>query len=292
MYTIVKQSNQIENNLRAAKLQKRREDYITNLLRLLSSEKALRKRAHLKKWQVVLLTLVFDYKKENVAPGSVVACSVPDFIRDFFEYANQKPKMNEYLIKHNLYDDEDKDYEYRVAVYDGTFDTIMETLCCFSKFSALDDGIYFYADSVILYRDMLPEHQDQAGQNDDSQAEYNDAEEDKDWLMYDFDWVIDTFIENNTDEYTTVLSEEDFFNRFKEYAESTLLSETSPISGNENRKKMLIKLVSSIEYFYSSLYKRNKLKETSAGVSWDMEIGYVVLHNEDLTDEDHRLSLV
>ena len=292
MYTILKQRTQSDYIIRVAKLQKRREDYIAGLLRILSSEKALRKRAHLKKWQVILLTLVFDYKKENVAPGSVVSCSVPDFIRDFFGYAKQKPEMNEYLKKHNLYDDEDKEYEDRVAVYNGTCDTIMDSLCHFGKFSAINDGIIFYEDRIILYRDMLPEHQDQAGQNDDSQAEYNDVEEDKDWLMYDLEWVIEMFIEKNTEEYTTVLSVEDFFNRFKEYAESTLLSGTSPDSVNEKSKKMLIKLVSSIEYFYSSLYKRAKVKETGFGLTWDMDIGYVVLYNDNLTDEDHRLSLI
>ena len=200
-------------------------------------------------------------------------------------------EMNETstLKKHCLYDDENKDDDYRLAAREAACDTITDTLIQFSNLSKFNDGITYYEDTIILYRDQLPEPQDQ-----DSQAEYNSVEEDKKWLINDFDWEIEEFIEKNTEAYTTVLSEEDFFNRFKGYVESTLLSETVPhdIRVDENRKIMLVKLVSSIDYFYKSLYLRDKLKEVCCPLTWSMHEGYVVLTNGNLTEYDHRLDLV
>ena len=255
MIELIKQNN-VNQIVSKGGFQVNRERCIDDLLQHLRSDKSLRKRALLKNWQVSILILLFECKKREVAPGSVAACTVPEFYSEIIGCAEQKPEMIELLKKHELYVEDDgtmKKYDERMAAQAKMYDTIVDLLNRFTKFSKINDGIAIYEDTLVLSRDIM----------------------------------IDGFVYNTTDSYVTVLSEEDFYIKFKEYAESILNLQAD----DTNKQSLLKKLVSSKEYFYRYLYINENFKDDPGSLTWSMDVGYIVLINGDLADQDERIFL-
>ena len=102
MIELIKQNN---GNQIVSKggLQVNKEKYIDDLLHILRSDKSLRKKAHFKKWQVSILILLFECKKQELPPGSVGFCTVSEFYSDIIDYAKQKPKMIELFLPLSVY---------------------------------------------------------------------------------------------------------------------------------------------------------------------------------------------
>ena len=281
--TIIKQN--IENyDVSKAGLQVNKEKYIDDLLQHLRSDKSLRKRARLKNWQVSILILLFECKKQEVAPGSVAACTMPEFYSEIIGCAEQKPEMIELLKKHELYVEDDgtmKKYDERMAAQAKMYDTIVDLLNRFTKFSKINDGIAIYEDTLVLSRDIMPESRNRYDEADITEEDINFC------LSLGFNRLIDGFVYNTTDSYVTVLSEEDFYIKFKEYAESILNLQAD----DTNKQALLKKLVSSKEYFYRYLYINENFKDDPGSLTWSMDVGYIVLINGDLADQDERIFL-
>ncbi len=281
MIELIKQNN---GNQIVSKggLQVNKEKYIDDLLHILRSDKSLRKKAHLKKWQVSILILLFECKKQELPPGSVGFCTVSEFYSDIIDYAKQKPKMIELLKKHGLYvedDYTDDKFNECNAAENKMYDTIVDLLNRFTKFSIINDGIATYEDTLVLSRDIMPESQNHESETDITTEDINFC------LSLGFNDLIEKFVFQTTDFYVTVLSEEDFYIKFKEYVEHILDLHADDI----NNPALLKKLVSSKDYFYRYLYINEILKDDLGCQTWSMDDGYIALINGNKADQDARL---
>ena len=274
---IIQANSPIKTKLNEAKFMKRGEGIIINLLHHLKQQKDLRVRVPMKSWQLSVVSFMYDFKQQQVAPGTVVVYSAPDFCEEIFQRAQEKPKINKLFKKHNLYDSK------------TLYDTLFDVLSAFTLWSGIQGGIHINEDTIILFDNIPSASQNQDLPKKDLDAKYEEIREEYPWSLDDFDWLMNKFIEHNTNQYVTVSSEDEFFKVFKEYVDDTLLPSVVE-EDDESKYEMLIKLASSIEYFYTYVCEYNIFILCTSNFYWNMDGGYVVLLNEDLAKYDSRNS--
>ena len=215
-----------------------------------------------------LLTILCDFKQQQVAPGTVVVYSKSRFFDELTQYAKQNAEVDAVFKEKNLYDPE------------YLFQSMSSVLYFLDVLPIIDacSGIAIKQNSVIMYRDMRPDPEDPylSQLEIDEDYEYDDTEDERFWLWDDFDNAIKKFVTDTTKDWITVMSEEEFFEKFKEYVK--LASNSNDLYYEADFDYFM----DSITSFYSQICDYRGFINRWTPLYWSIGSGYVVLINDDL----------
>lgn len=218
-----------------------------------------------------LLTVLCDFKQQQVAPGTFVVYSKSRFFDELTQYAKQNAEVDVMFKDKNLYD------------YEHLFPCMSCVLYFLDVLPDVDacSGIAFDHNSVIMYRDMVPdpENPDLSQLGIDEDYEYDETGDDRFFHLEDYDDAIRKFITDTTKDWITVMSEETFFKKFKKYVELAIQS-SDDLSDKYNFDYFL----GSITNFYSEICDYRSLINRFTPLYWSIGSGYVVLINDDYSN--------
>ena len=208
-----------------------------------------------------LLTILYDFKQQQVAPGTFIVYSKSHFYDEITQYAKQNSKVDTVFKKYNLYDPEILYQSINCVLY--FLDVLPDIDAC--------SGISICQNAIIMYRDMTPdpENPDLSQVEIDEDYEYDENDDDRLWFLEKFDDAISEFIKDTTKEWITIMSEDDFFKKFKEYLKFA------------KRKYDFDYFMGSITNFYEHICDRRGLINYWTPLYWSIGSGYVVLINDD-----------
>ena len=216
-----------------------------------------------------LLTILCDFKQQQVAPGTFVVYSKSRFFDELTQYAKQNAEVDAAFKKMNLYDPED------------LFQSMSCTLYYLDVLPSIDacSGIAIKYNSVIMYRDMKPdpENPDLSQFVIEEDFDYDEADDDRFLLLEDLSDAIREFITDTTKDWITVMSEETFFKNFKDYLKLVTLS-----SDDSYNKYDFDYFMNSITNFYIEICNYRGLINCYTSLYWSIGSGYVVLINDSL----------
>ena len=284
---LINQKDEFKTNLDLSSLHYRGENFITSLLHpnFPRNDKRSNKvlKVYMDKWEVKLLTFLYDFKQKQAEPGTYLVYPIMDFYTEFIHQVVMDSKMLKLFKEYSLFDTKSLYFALRRILY------------FFDSWDIIDacSGISINQNAIVSYRDLvsdpekrkLPKFHIPAESrelpeiyypNDNYYEEYDDV---RFTFFGDIDKAI-TYCFKNTTENVTILSEEDFYKKFKEYVETEVRED----------ERSEYNYISSIQNFYEYILYQRPIINFHTQLYWSFGSGYVIWVNDELFDASKQMN--